>query len=48
MILTCPKSSIVGRYGGRISNATFNLEGETYKLEANDGQHHIHGDFDMS
>ena len=33
----------VGRYGGRISNATFNLEGETYKLEANDGQHHIHG-----
>ncbi|MGJ5712948.1 aldose epimerase family protein [Staphylococcus auricularis] len=33
----------VGRYGGRIENATFELEGQTYQLEANDDPHHIHG-----
>ncbi|PTH53434.1 galactose mutarotase, partial [Staphylococcus arlettae] len=33
----------VGRYGGRIANATFELDGKTYHLEHNDGAHNIHG-----
>lgn len=33
----------VGRYGGRIKNATFELNGQTYKLEQNDAQHNLHG-----
>ncbi|ARD75254.1 galactose mutarotase [Staphylococcus xylosus] len=33
----------VGRYGGRIANATFELDGEKYNLEANNGPHNIHG-----
>lgn len=32
-----------GRVAGRISNATFTLEGKTYKLEANNGTNCLHG-----
>lgn len=33
----------VGRFGGRIENGTFKLNGETYQLEQNDMPHHLHG-----
>ncbi|MCU5745238.1 galactose mutarotase [Staphylococcus sp. SQ8-PEA] len=33
----------VGRYGGRIENARFDLQGQCYQLEKNDGSHHLHG-----
>jgi aldose 1-epimerase len=33
----------VGRVANRIKNATFKLEGKTYKLAANNGPHHLHG-----
>src|SRR5262245_17813431 len=33
----------VGRIGNRIANATFELEGKTYKLAANNGTNHLHG-----
>jgi aldose 1-epimerase len=35
--------STVGRVGNRIANATFELDGKTYKLAANNGAHHLHG-----
>lgn len=35
--------AIVGRYGNRIGNATFTLNGETYQLEKNDGENSLHG-----
>ena len=41
-----PKSyfgAIVGRYGNRIANATFSLDGQAYKLPANDGANTLHG-----
>ncbi|ARJ50492.1 galactose mutarotase [Staphylococcus lutrae] len=33
----------VGRYGGRIAKGQFELNGETYQLEQNDGENHLHG-----
>ncbi|WP_323703285.1 hypothetical protein [Mammaliicoccus sp. Dog046] len=33
----------VGRYGGRIDGAIFDLNGESYQLEQNDGKHNLHG-----
>lgn len=33
----------VGRVGGRISNASFNIDGKSYKLDKNDGENHLHG-----
>ncbi|MEH7177023.1 aldose epimerase family protein [Neobacillus vireti] len=35
--------AIIGRVAGRIQGASFNLNGETYKLAANDGENHLHG-----
>ncbi len=35
--------AITGRYAGRIGNARFTLDGETYELARNDGMNHIHG-----
>jgi aldose 1-epimerase len=35
--------SVVGRYGNRIANAKFTLDGKTYALAANDGANHLHG-----
>lgn len=33
----------IGRYGNRIKNGKFVLDGKTYQLLLNDGQHHLHG-----
>ncbi|MBD1427597.1 aldose epimerase family protein [Sphingobacterium arenae] len=35
--------AIVGRYGNRIGNATFTLDGATYELEKNNGENSLHG-----
>ncbi len=35
--------AIIGRYGNRIGNAQFKLDGQTYKLPANDGSNTLHG-----
>ena len=34
---------IVGRYANRIRGAQFTLDGQHYRLSANDGPHHLHG-----
>ena len=36
-------STLIGRYGNRISNGTFSLDGKEYKLNLNDGKNHLHG-----
>jgi aldose 1-epimerase len=35
--------AVVGRYGNRIGNAQFRLNGQTYRLAANNGPNHLHG-----
>jgi galactose mutarotase-like enzyme/predicted dehydrogenase len=39
----CYFGAIVGRVAGRITNARFELDGEVYRLEANDAPNHLHG-----
>ncbi|MFP4542153.1 MAG: aldose epimerase family protein, partial [Opitutales bacterium] len=35
--------ALIGRYGNRIDEGVFSLEGETYELSVNDGDNHLHG-----
>ena len=37
------RGAVVGRCAGRIANATFDLNGKTYTLYANQNNHHLHG-----
>lgn len=42
---TAYMGSIVGRFANRIGNACFTLNGQTYKLDSNDGNNSNHGGF---
>jgi aldose 1-epimerase len=35
--------SLVGRFGNRIANSTFTLDGRVHELTANEGANHLHG-----
>lgn len=35
--------ALIGRYGNRIANGRFELNGETVQLDKNDGANHLHG-----
>ncbi len=37
---------IVGRFGNRINQGRFTLDGTTHQLQLNNGAHHLHGGFD--
>ena len=37
--------AIIGRYANRIANASFNLNSQTYKLDANNGPNTLHGGY---
>jgi len=37
--------AIIGRYGNRIGQAAFTLDGKQYKLSANEGRNQLHGGF---
>lgn len=37
--------ALIGRYGNRIGNAKFTLDGQTYTLDKSDGRNSLHGGF---
>jgi aldose 1-epimerase len=36
-------AAVIGRFANRIKNASFKIDGQEYKLAANNGKNHIHG-----